>query len=64
MFSVAAPVRLESWSWGCDQNQLKKVLEILKILKGQASVGLNSVMIRQTRVERRVQPLKLRVHLL
>jgi hypothetical protein len=40
------------------------VLEILKILEGQASASMNSVMILQTKVEQQVQPLKLRALLL
>ena len=38
--------------------------EILKILKGEVSAGLNGVTVLRTMVERRVRPLKQRVHLL
>ena len=31
-FSIAVPARLESWNWGCEWSQLKKVLEILRIV--------------------------------
>jgi hypothetical protein len=63
-FCIAAPVRLESWSLGCDRSWLKKVLEILRILKGWMLAGLNGVTILHTMVEWWVQPLKLWAYLL
>jgi hypothetical protein len=63
-FSVATPVRLESWSQGYEWGRSKKVLEILRILEGQVSAGLNGVAALRTMVERWVQPLKLQARVL
>jgi hypothetical protein len=55
---------LDSWSWGCDKKRLLKVTEILDILEGRVSVGLDGVAVLRTMIERRVQPLKQRATLL
>jgi hypothetical protein len=44
-------MRLTSWSWGCDNTWLLKVMEILEILEGQVSAGLDGVTILRTMVE-------------
>jgi hypothetical protein len=57
-------VRLESWSWGCEQSWSKKVLETFRILEGWVSAGLNVIAVLCTMVEWRVQLLKLWARLL
>ena len=43
---------------------LSKVMEVLEILKGWVSAGLDGVVVLRTMIERRVQPLKRRATVL
>ena len=52
-------MRLESWSRGCERSRSKKVLELLRILEGRVSVGLNGLVVLRTMAELCFQPLKL-----
>jgi hypothetical protein len=57
-------MRLDLWGSGCSKNTLSKVEEILEILAGRVSAGLDGIMVLRTMIKWRVLSLKCRATLL